>query len=177
MFQLRRVLLYIATVSALGVFGQLPRYRFAPLFTPHALLSDAGARRDFISNMVEWEGRFHCPGVGFDGDTGLTLDGTGIDPETLLPVTALRHNFSAASKEGSHLALLALALRQDPMALSFFAASACGGCGPLDADGAIVLNVSRGACNVTTFVLDVLRRKVDTLDAFDAEYPGICNGR
>jgi hypothetical protein len=83
---------------------------FSDLLTefPSVLASIVSRRLSKQDIVISWEGHFHCDGVGVDWTTGLTFDGSGIDPSTLLPNGSLRHNFSAASKEALHLQLLAM---------------------------------------------------------------------
>jgi len=58
----------------------------------------------FLSDLFFWEGRFF--GIAYNEASGLTYDGYAIDSETLEP-KAVR-NWSAASKESLHIAILAL---------------------------------------------------------------------
>jgi hypothetical protein len=74
-----------AGADASAAVSEPPAYEFAKRFTPEELLGNQSSRDAFMSLMFAYEGRFHSDGVGVDMATGLTFDGTAIDPGTLLP--------------------------------------------------------------------------------------------
>ncbi|CAE8596147.1 unnamed protein product [Polarella glacialis] len=110
-------------------------------------------QRLFIAEAVAAERHFFAaPDVSFDAVTGMTYDGHGIDPQTGELKATGPHpggvfTFSASSKEGIHLSLLALALQRSDSEIQ-----------PL----IYTLNEA----------LDVLEKKVSSLEAFDASHPG-----
>ena len=64
----------------------------------------------FLDELARRERPFYRPGVAFDGATGMTYDGHGIDFETG-ELRGAPRNWSAASKESLHLILLIQALQ------------------------------------------------------------------
>ena len=53
--------------------------------------------RDFILDMLYWEGKFHQNNVSYNTFNGMSYDGTLLDETTGLATA--KHPFSAASKE------------------------------------------------------------------------------
>ena len=152
-------------LSLLGITAY-EKYEFAKRFSQTSLFSDSNVQRDFIQQVVKYEGRFHCDGVGIDLTTGMTFDGIGIDAKTLEPISAQRHNFSASSKEGLHLSLLAMAINHEPLALDFFAQSACPGkCG--------VESEEEEKCDTYAYVVNLVKTKAETLEKFNTDFPGM----
>eukprot|EP00440_Ansanella_granifera_P039897 gb/GFBE01043272.1/.p1 GENE.gb/GFBE01043272.1/~~gb/GFBE01043272.1/.p1 ORF type:complete len:605 (+),score=123.24 gb/GFBE01043272.1/:1-1815(+) len=108
----------------------------------------------YITEAVAAERSFFAaPNVSYDEVTGMTYDGHALDPTTgelkRGPPPAGPFTFSAASKESIHISLLALALR--PFT---------------DGEEAPPLVYTRKEA------LDVLERKVASMEAFDQAQPG-----
>ena len=112
-----------------------------------------GMTRRFLRKVLARERRFYQPGVSYDGKTGLTYDGHGVDLRT----GQLRggpRNWSAASKESLHVILLVKAVAGDPVAQALLT--------PDPSDPGKAVDVA----------LDVLGRKIDTYRSFNQEHPG-----
>ncbi|KAK2746476.1 hypothetical protein FQN57_003102 [Myotisia sp. PD_48] len=71
-----------------------PSCRFSLNYSQKDILKDPS---DYIWDLLYWEGKFHQNDVGYDEQSGMTWDGSLLDPKT---GRATRKNpFSAASKE------------------------------------------------------------------------------
>lgn len=81
--------------------------------------------------------------MGVDDKTGLTFDGWQLDVVTGEPLK--RHNFTAASKESLHLALLGHVLNENPRAKVFYSVDEA---------------------------LNMLTKKINTYEKFNSQYPG-----
>ena len=123
---------------------------FAQRFSPGDM-RDPAKRDQFLRELMYWEGQFHKPGVGYNGQNGLTYDGIPIDPATGRPSGAPRA-FSAASKESLHVALLAKAIAGDPYARIFVS--------PDD------------PARASEQALSLFERKLASYEKFDRDYPG-----
>ena len=90
-----------------------------------------------VADSLPRTGHFHQDGVGFDYNTGFTFDGHMLNYtrcRAAPPLAAHRrsgellpgglHNFSAASKESLHVAMLVLALTGSPLGARFVTAAA-----------------------------------------------------
>ncbi|MCC6747009.1 MAG: hypothetical protein IT371_05075 [Deltaproteobacteria bacterium] len=108
--------------------------------------------RRFIDRVAVRENRFYQPGVGYDGRTGVTVDGVDIDFHTGRPVAV--RNFSASSKESVHVALLVKALRGDRTAELMLSPD------------------PRYPGRASSRALEVLTTKIATYERFNREYPG-----
>jgi hypothetical protein len=105
----------------------------------------------FRSDLLRFDGRFVTENWALGSNNGVTFDGVALDDTTGLPIGPNgRHNFTAASKESLHLAMLALAISDatGPAAQLFF------------------LNASLSAH------LRTIAAKLDAFDAFNASFPG-----
>ena len=116
---------------------------------PVRVLSKAKAAQ-FVKQVARRESRFYKPGVGFDGDTGMTYDGHEVDHASGQLRGGAR-TFSASSKESLHLILLTKALEGDSTAQTLIAGK---------------------SKNARTTALAVLARKIATYEQFDRDYPG-----
>jgi hypothetical protein len=93
---------------------------FAKKFASPNGLSSKKAREAFVDLVLNYDGRFATPGIGV-GENGLTFDAMYLSNSTGLPLgPQFRHNFTAASKESLHVAMLALAIEKNSRALIFF---------------------------------------------------------
>jgi hypothetical protein len=92
------------------------RCRFA-LDYACADLQAPAPRAAFLSAYAGAQSAFTADGIGVHGASGLTYDGHPLDYATGA-ATGAPHEFSAASKECVHAALLALAVRGDALALA-----------------------------------------------------------
>ncbi|KJE90716.1 hypothetical protein CAOG_08566 [Capsaspora owczarzaki ATCC 30864] len=117
--------------------------RFAGQYTTSQIYSDASLRAQFVSQWLSQEANF-VRHAGVDPLTGLTLDGQRLDVKTGLPL-GLPHQFTAASKESLHLAILARVLWGDGRASVFYSVDEA---------------------------LQVLDTKMTSLEKFAAKYPG-----
>lgn len=89
-----------ASIAERGSGKGAPPCRFALQWTTSDVLEKTD---QFIWDMLYWEGKFHEDGVAFDGEHGLSLDGSQIDWVT--GEKTKKHAFSAASKEVSSVHL------------------------------------------------------------------------
>mmetsp|Transcript_75629 Transcript_75629/g.180717 ORF Transcript_75629/g.180717 Transcript_75629/m.180717 type:complete len:644 (+) Transcript_75629:63-1994(+) len=111
-------------------------------------------RADFLANVMYVESRFlGGSAVAFDPDTGMTYDGVGLDYNTGDVQHETLRTFSAPSKEALHLSLLALALQPIEDV-------------PAEQAAALPLLYS------TDEALDILEKKVSSMEDFDARFPG-----
>jgi len=111
-------------------------------------------RADFLANVMYVESRFlGGAAVAFDPDTGMTYDGFGLDYNTGDVQHGTLRTFSAPSKEALHLSLLALALQPIEDV-------------PTEIATALPLLYS------TDEALDILEKKVSSMEDFDARFPG-----
>jgi hypothetical protein len=85
LFTLTLAFYLLEGTNALPAASEFPAYEFAKRFTLQELLENQSSQDAFLSLMFAYEGRFHSDGVGVDMVTGMTFDGTAIDPDTLLP--------------------------------------------------------------------------------------------
>jgi len=104
-------LLFFISASAAAA----TRCRFALDYTCAIFLNNATATSSFLLAYAAAQSAFAAPGVGFDGPSGLTFDGHPLDYATGALLGG-PHPFSAASKESTHVALLALSLRGNAVA-------------------------------------------------------------
>jgi hypothetical protein len=91
--------------------------RFAKDFTCADFQSPAKVQK-YLSSVMTWENKFAQPGIGYDVASGYTYDGHPLNYKTG-ELYDTPHLFSAPSKESIHMAILALALNDDPLALQF----------------------------------------------------------
>jgi hypothetical protein len=135
-----------ASPSGVRFQGRIdPRTDFAP-----PVLSAEEAKR-FFERFIAQENAFYQEGVAYDGKTAVTFDGHAVSFEGGLAIGGPRR-FSAASKESLHVAFLALAVRGDPIASRLLA--------------------PKSGEDPRRHALELLRRKIETYRAFDAEFPG-----
>mmetsp|Transcript_67977 Transcript_67977/g.126958 ORF Transcript_67977/g.126958 Transcript_67977/m.126958 type:complete len:558 (-) Transcript_67977:36-1709(-) len=119
--------------------------RFAAKYQAQALSSNVSLQAEFIQEALQWERNFYNePGISFDNHTGLTYDGSAMDPTTGEIVAS--RPWTAASKESLHLNLLALALHPS--------------------DATFDLGIT------TADAIAILTKKIDSYETFDATYPG-----
>jgi hypothetical protein len=128
----------VIQVSTVGA-----RCRFALDSTCASLLQDPTS---FLLQYATAQASFHADGVGLDAASGLTFDGHALSWQTGELLPGGLHAFSAASKEAIHTSLLALALRNNSVAIA-----AMGG---------------------YTAALQVARAKQASYAAFNATLPG-----
>ncbi|KAJ6097338.1 hypothetical protein N7499_001712 [Penicillium canescens] len=112
-----------STVLWLGLAQALPKTssqaskpscRFAAEYTQEQILRDP---TDFLDDVLYWEGKFHQNNVSYNTDNGMSYDGTSIDWVT--GERALKHPFSAASKEALQIMLYAHAVSGSSQAARF----------------------------------------------------------
>lgn len=72
----------------------------------------------YLDSIIQWENKFAQPGVAYDAATGYTYDGHPLNYDTG-DLYGDPHLFSASSKESIHMAVLALALDGNELALKF----------------------------------------------------------
>lgn len=72
----------------------------------------------YLKNVIHWESKFAQPGVGYDPASGYTYDGHPLNYQTG-ELYGEPHTFSASSKESIHMAIVALALDGDVLALQY----------------------------------------------------------
>jgi len=124
--------------------------RFAPLYNG-SNWRDPQIQRSFVENALAAERHFFAaPSIAFDAETGMTYDGRDLDIETLEPTTI--RPASAPSKESIQLSLLALSLQTTEEAGEWLAHFQ-----PL------VYSQKEA--------LDLLEKKVSTMEDFDRRYP------
>jgi len=115
--------------------------------------SDATVRSDFLANVLSVERRFFAaPSIAFDGDSGMTYDGTSLNLSTGDVESDGLRLFSAPSKESLHISLLALAL-QNPKDVS-----------PEFRKLLPLIYSEKEA-------LDILEKKVTSMEDFDRRFP------
>jgi len=125
--------------------------RFAPNFSS-ADWRDPETQKSYIANVLAAErGFFAAPNISFDAETGMTYDGIGLSPSTGLPKPGTERIVSAPSKESLHLSLLALSLEPE--------------------ESNEWLKKLSPRLFATEEALDVLEKKVVTLEEFDKRYP------
>jgi len=127
--------------------------RFSELFH-RADWEDTTTQKLFISRVLSAERHFFAEAnVAFDPDTGMTYDGHALDASTgelrKGPPPNGPFGFSAASKEALHVSLLALALEKTQVG----------------EDTAPLIYSEKEA-------LDILEKKVSSMEGFDAAEPG-----
>ena len=84
--------------------------RFGPNYTQLGLQNNSTARDEFLSKFIQQEAKF-IKGVGFNQETGLTLDDIAIDSKTGMPIAASNH--TSAEAEALHIAVLAMSIYGD----------------------------------------------------------------
>jgi len=148
------ILLVLITVHRAGArpIHRSDACRFAPMFTTQELLLSNSSRDLFIRTVMYWEGQFHQPGIGYNAVTGMTYDGHGLNYTSGDIDTSNLHFWSAPSKEGLHFMMLALSLSGNEYARIFVSSS----------------NVSAA----DEVALDLLERKMGSMEAFDSQWPG-----
>ena len=82
-----------------------PKCRFSPTYTQAEILQNP---KQFISDFLYWEGKFHQNNVSYNTLNGMSYDGTLLDETTGLATA--KHPFSAASKESLQIMLYAHAI-------------------------------------------------------------------
>lgn len=127
-----------------------PDYAFAPKYNGKLNYLETD-RRKFIRDYLQWEGRFLQPGIAYNGQSGLTYDGHAIRYESGELIGGPR-NWSAASKESLHIALLTLAFEINDNAKRLISPDDLG-----KAEG---------------IALDLLTKKITSYEKFNREYPG-----
>jgi len=131
--------------------SQTPACHFAVNYDSNGIYNSNDVRDRFLRDVFYWEANFHTPGVGYDGPTGLTFDGHGIDYVTGL-LADPQHYWSAPSKESIHLMLLAQAIEGNPYAQIFVS--------PENASQAVEV------------AMQLLTNKMNSYEAWNAKYPG-----
>jgi len=126
-------------------------YRFAHSYTQEDLLKNPAKAREYVQKLLYWEGKFHQSGIGYNGESGLTYDGHSIDFDTG-ELTGGPRNWSAASKESLHVALLTKAISGDANANLFIS--------PEDPSKAEAI------------AIDILTRKISSYEKFNRTYRG-----
>jgi hypothetical protein len=146
-------LLYaFAFLSVASSNVQVEPCHFAINFTTKDLLQNSVKRNQFLNLVMEYEGKFNQPGVGYNGNSGHTYDGHGIN-YTTGELEGQPRSFSAASKESLQVSILALALLgNDPLAVKYLQAGR--------------------AVNTTERALQILAAKIATYEKFSTTYPG-----
>lgn len=120
------------------------RCRFAPDYQCSDFSDDAYIK-SYMEKVMDWEGKFASPGVGYDPSTGHSYDGHPLDYNTG-ELYGEPHLFSAPSKESIHLSVLSLAIGGNEYALRF--------AGGFDA------------------AIDMLELKMSGYEQFNKTYPG-----
>jgi hypothetical protein len=118
--------------------------RFANSFTCSDFF-DPSKIDDYLNHVMQWEGNFAKPGIGYDEKSGYTYDGHPLDYKTG-ELYGEPHLFSAPSKESIHVGILALAVSGNKHALTFM-----------------------GGIEET---IRVLQLKIDGYQKFNSSYPG-----
>ncbi|PIQ86363.1 MAG: hypothetical protein COV74_05045 [Candidatus Omnitrophica bacterium CG11_big_fil_rev_8_21_14_0_20_45_26] len=126
-------------------------YRFAPKYSLKSLVSDTSLRDAFLKEFLYWDGKFHQAGVAYNEKSGITYDGYMFDIETGQLVGG-PHNWSAASKESLHVAILAMAISGNEQAKMFVSPDNPG--------------------KAEEIALDLLTKKIASYEKFNREYPG-----
>ena len=119
--------------------------QFSRKYSCNNFLQSESARNDYLEKIMEWEGNFATPGIGYDKVTGHTYDGHPLNYETG-ELYGEPHLFSAPSKESIHLSLLSLAIGGNEYALKFT--------GGFDA------------------AIDLLELKISGYEQFNMSFPG-----
>lgn len=127
-------------------------YTYLQSLDPSLLAKDLETLEQFIVCTLEYESQFFKNGLGINALTGLSVDGISIDLSTM--ELGEQRTFSAPSKEGPFLAILAQALIGNPAARHFVQA-ACD-----------------WTCDTDQYIFDLLTLKMDSYDRFDQKYPG-----
>jgi hypothetical protein len=146
--------IYLGLLASLDIsYAQTanPQCRFAPLYKKQEIARNP---EPFINDVLYWEGHFVQPGIGYNGENGMTYDGTLLNQKTGLADTNAsgRHNFSAASKESLHVMLLAKALAGD-------------------AGAARVLS-PKSPSEAPAMAYSVMKQKLATYLTFNESFPG-----
>ena len=136
----------IGSVLLCVVVATPPCTLYPRQYSCQQLLQSEEALEQFLAAAAFQEGYFGEYGVGIDEETGYTYDGHPLNYDTG-ELESEPHLFSAPSKEGFHVAILAQALSGNSIALKF-----------------VHSNLS--------FVLQVLERKIRAYKAFNSTYPG-----
>ena len=137
----------------IAVQAQLPFgvQRFATNYTAQTLVSDAAARDRFVDQVMRAEGQFIQPGVGVDKETGMTVDGIGINYQTG-QLEGIQRVWTAASKESLHVTILARAIAGDKKAQ-------------------LMVSPDNPAL-AKDKALEILGKKLKSLKQFHNDYPG-----
>ena len=88
------VVLHMAWAATVLPSAISPPCRFSHQYTQREILENP---KNFISDMLYWEGKFHQNNVSYNTFNGMSYDGTLLDETTGLATA--KHPFSAASKE------------------------------------------------------------------------------
>ncbi|KFZ20061.1 hypothetical protein V501_00321 [Pseudogymnoascus sp. VKM F-4519 (FW-2642)] len=124
-----------------------PNCRFAHDYTQASILKNP---EPFAQDLLYWEGKFHADNVGYNGNNGMTFDGTLLDQVTGLPTR--KNAFSAASKESLQFMLYAHAISGS-------------------ADAARFLSPDKPSA-APKIAADILEVKLKTYLKFNETYPG-----
>lgn len=139
--------------------------RWAEQFTRESLLNNENERRKFANLVSFWEGKFHSHGIGVNLKSGMTYDGRRLDFKTGDPSEL--HFWSASSKEALHLNVITLALEGNQQARYFFHSSTC------QKNETFQQCIDKYSWESTkNYILDVLKRKMDSYEKFNRERPG-----
>ena len=143
----------LAFISVVSSNIQAEPCHFARNFTTENLLHDPMKRSQFLNLVMDYEGKFNQPSVGYNGDSGHTYDGHGIN-YTTGELKGWPRSFSAASKESLQVSILALALQGNyPLAERY-------------------LQAGRTTVNATERALQIFTAKIATYEKFSTAYPG-----
>ncbi|MFC2140103.1 hypothetical protein ACFLQ1_00100 [Candidatus Auribacterota bacterium] len=133
-----------------NVKPQRSKYQFAREYTTQMLLKKPDKLKEFIHRFLKAEGHFHQPGIGYNGESGLTHDGYALDVETG-NLSGAPRNWSAPSKEANHLTILSLAVKGNSR-ISLFVS-------PENPKAAVKK------------AIDLLNKKITSYEKFVREYP------
>lgn len=139
--------MYFLILSLIASVVATPSCRFARNYTTASILSNPNP---IASDLLYWEGKFHADNVSYNAATGLSYDGTLLDPTT--GVHTAGHPFSAASKESLQIMIYAQALNGNKDAARFLS--------PNDPGLA------------KTIAFNIMKTKLQTYLTFNQTYPG-----
>ncbi|KFY42931.1 hypothetical protein V494_02179 [Pseudogymnoascus sp. VKM F-4513 (FW-928)] len=140
-------LILSASATPLAASKSAPNCRFANDYTQASILKNP---EPFAQDLLYWEGKFHADNVGYNGNNGMTFDGTLLDQVTGLPTK--KNAFSAASKESLQFMLYAHAISGSADAARFLSPNKPGAAPKIAAD--------------------ILEVKLKTYLKFNETYPG-----
>jgi hypothetical protein len=123
-------------------------YAFAGKYKMEDILRDPKIAEEFLSKFFYWGGKFHEAAI--HPELGVTYD--GIERDLWTGRLKGVRNWSAASKEAIHIAMLAIALKGDERAKTFVSPDA-----PAKAEKT---------------ALDILTKKIATYEQFNKDFPG-----